>query len=160
MSEMKINELIKEAHENAIEKGFYDKCRRCGGARYYADISCPDCGGTGIDQDKNIPGLLMLIVGELSESIEALRNKKRAPVNFHELEDGGILYELEGGKIIRNYSKFSFDEFIKNTFEDEIADTFIRLADLCGYLKIDIEKHIKAKIKYNKTRPKKHGKEF
>jgi NTP pyrophosphatase (non-canonical NTP hydrolase) len=49
---------------------------------------------------------------------------------------------------------------IKDTFEDEIADVFIRLFDLCGYMDIDIEKHIQAKMQYNKTRPYKHDKKY
>jgi len=53
-----------------------------------------------------------------------------------------------------------FKEQVKDTFEDEIADVFIRLGDLVGYLNIDIEKHIKMKMQYNATRPKLHGKEF
>ena len=46
----------------------------------------------------------------------------------------------------------------KANFNEEIADTFIRLYDLCGGLKIDIEKEIKHKIQKNKLRPYKHGK--
>jgi len=43
-------------------------------------------------------------------------------------------------------------------FREEIADTFIRLFDLCGGLKIDIEAEIAKKTKKNLTRPYKHGK--
>lgn len=157
---MNINELIKEAHGNAVEKGFYD-CPKCKGSGLYYEkypdckncapvnecrksygeyccISsvCDFCKGTGINQNKNIPELLMLVVTEISEAVESLREKRFAELN----KNVGFIG--------------------KDTFEDEIADTFIRLADICGYLKIDIEKHILAKIKYNSTRPKKHGKEF
>ena len=45
-------------------------------------------------------------------------------------------------------------------FDEEIADTFIRLFDLCGYLKIDIEYEIKRKMNINKERPKLHGKRY
>lgn len=48
----------------------------------------------------------------------------------------------------------------KDTFEDEIADVFIRLCDLCGELNIDIEKQIEWKTNHNKQRPNKHGKSF
>ena len=48
----------------------------------------------------------------------------------------------------------------KDSFEDELADIFIRLADLCGELNIDIEKQIEWKLAYNDSRPNKHGKEF
>ncbi len=43
-------------------------------------------------------------------------------------------------------------------FKEEIADTFIRLFDLCGGLNIDIQKEIEKKAKKNKSRPYKHGK--
>lgn len=48
----------------------------------------------------------------------------------------------------------------KDTFEDELADTFIRLADLCGELDIDIEKQIEWKMNYNSSRDRLHGKSF
>jgi NTP pyrophosphatase (non-canonical NTP hydrolase) len=49
-----------------------------------------------------------------------------------------------------------------NSFEvsEEIADAFIRLADLCGGFRIDIEKSIELKMAYNRQRPFKHGKEL
>ena len=43
-------------------------------------------------------------------------------------------------------------------FKEELADTFIRLLDLCGGLKIDIEGEIQQKCLKNKQRPYKHGK--
>jgi len=48
----------------------------------------------------------------------------------------------------------------KDSFEDELADVFIRVCDLCGELNIDIEKQIKWKLNYNASRGAKHGKEF
>ena len=46
----------------------------------------------------------------------------------------------------------------RTKFEEEIADTFIRLFHLCGDLGIDIEKAIKRKMEINRKRPYKHGK--
>jgi len=43
-------------------------------------------------------------------------------------------------------------------FKEELADTFIRLLDLCGGLGIDIEEEIEKKSLKNKNRPYKHGK--
>ena len=43
-------------------------------------------------------------------------------------------------------------------FKEELADTFIRLLDLCGGLKIDMEEEIYQKSLKNKKRPYKHGK--
>ncbi len=43
-------------------------------------------------------------------------------------------------------------------FREELADTFIRLFDLCGGLNIDITQEIIKKTEKNKNRPYKHGK--
>ena len=43
-------------------------------------------------------------------------------------------------------------------FREELADTFIRLFDLCGGMKIDIQDEILKKSEKNKNRPYKHGK--
>jgi len=46
----------------------------------------------------------------------------------------------------------------QENFNEELADTFIRLLDLCGGLNIDIEGEIDKKSQKNKNRPYKHGK--
>lgn len=48
----------------------------------------------------------------------------------------------------------------RENFEEEIADTFIRLFDLCGWLEIDIEKAVRDKMEINSKRPYKHGKAY
>lgn len=90
------------------------------------------------EKEINIPEKLMLIVSELGEAMEA--------------------YRIDNYCKKLNCSDKDFEELIKDTFEDEIADTIIRILDLCGYMQIDIDKHIKLKMKYNKSRPYKHGK--
>jgi len=46
----------------------------------------------------------------------------------------------------------------QDNFREELADTFIRLFDLCGGLGIDIQAEIVKKCEKNKLRPYKHGK--
>ena len=46
----------------------------------------------------------------------------------------------------------------KQNFTEEIADTYIRLCDICGSVDIDIESEISRKMEINKNRPHKHGK--
>jgi len=46
----------------------------------------------------------------------------------------------------------------QESFKRELADVFIRLADLCGKHNIDIESYIIRKMKINKDRPYKHNK--
>jgi NTP pyrophosphatase (non-canonical NTP hydrolase) len=131
---MKINETIKLAHELARSKGFWDSGER------------------------NIPEALLLVITEIAEATEALRKEHKASPNIP-----GILYDAyleEPYPMDAETFKHEFETHIKNTFEDEIADTVIRLFDLCGGLGIDLETHILLKINYNKLRGYKHGKTF
>lgn len=97
------------------------------------------------EPQRNVGELLMLVTSELGEALDAHRiNKHTTPL----------------GKGIINEKFEDFKEHIKDTFEDEIADAVIRLLDLCGGLGIDIEWHIKMKMKYNASRPFKHGKKY
>lgn len=97
------------------------------------------------DDKREIGTLLMLCVSELSEALEADRKGKHAnPFNSIGSED----------------FKGKFEQNFKDTFEDELADAIIRILDLCGYLKIDIEGHIQLKMKYNEMRENKHGKRY
>lgn len=235
---MNIKVLIKEAHEQAIKSGFYD-CPECcgkGGWSIYEgkDIrSCNSCNGTGINLNRNIGELLMLIVSELGEALEAHRCGRLYSkfLNEHkghipDLDDWSSR-EFEWDTITCGV----YDISVKDTLEDEMSDVYIRLFDLCGYLGIEpsikiyneqieidfydkfnknigealfdftmelrqirqdcrnpkeylyiindtlgylfgrlsslckslnipIEKHIRAKSAYNRTRPKKHGRRY
>lgn len=92
---------------------------------------------------------LMLIVSEVSEALEAHRKDKHTTCNLRSVMDQDD-----------DEFQYDFKNAIKDTFEDEIADAFIRLFDLCGYMDIDIEKHIELKMRYNSLRPHKHGKKY
>ena len=48
----------------------------------------------------------------------------------------------------------------KEEIAEELADCCIRIFDYCGAKKIDLEKSLLKKIKYNNTRPYRHGKKF
>jgi len=53
-----------------------------------------------------------------------------------------------------------FRDTIKDTFEDELADVQIRLADLSGWLGINLQRHTELKAEYNSGREHMHGKKF
>ena len=109
---MTLRQLIKNAHTNAHNKGFY-KTRNC-----LKSIGCIPLSG-------NTTAQIMLVVTELSEAVEALRH-----------------------------------DDIPN-FQEEIADTFIRLFDMCGALGMEnLEEIILRKMEINANREEKHGKEF
>lgn len=70
----------------------------------------------------------MLIVTEIAEIIEADRKGEHADVEaFHKQAKHRPYIE-------------AFEQCIKNTVEDEMADVAIRLADLAGALEIDYDK--------------------
>lgn len=104
------------------------------------------------DKDRNIGEMLMLIVSELSEALESHR-KERQAINTP-------VHTLDDFDFTDDYDKSKFEEFVKDTFEDELADVAIRLFDLCEGLGIDLEWHIKQKLNYNKTRERLHGKKY
>lgn len=51
----------------------------------------------------------------------------------------------------------AFRDDNKENFEEEIADTFIRLLDLCGAFDINIREEICKKMEKNVKRPYQHG---
>ena len=52
----------------------------------------------------------------------------------------------------------SYRENNRANFDEEIADTLIRVLDLCGHLDIDIQLEVLAKMQKNFNRPYKHNK--
>ena len=127
-----INELCKLAHEAAVEKGFYERKRE-------------------------LPELLMLVVSELSEAMESERKGREVEGFMQEMaKDYAVNFE---GFSDDNY-RLNFDHEMRGGIEEEIADAFIRLFDICGYYGIDAEAWITAKMKYNKLRPRMHGKKY
>lgn len=85
------------------------------------------------DDAPNIPEKLALIHSEVSEALEDYRTGA-SPTQVRTAENG----KPEG-------------------FGIELADTIIRIADLCGYLGIDLTAMLQMKMAYNKGRPYRHG---
>ena len=84
------------------------------------------------DKPPEVGTSLMLIVSELGEALEGFRagNPMSEKIPPH-----------------------------LNTTE-ELADAVIRILDFAGYHRLDLSGAILAKIKHNRSRPHKHGKEF
>lgn len=101
------------------------------------------------EDEKNIGEMLALIHSEVSEALEADRKEKYSPINSVEIL---LLNDQEFQQI--------FEITFKNSFEDELADIMIRVMDLAQHKGIDLEAHIKAKMRYNSLRPYKHGKKY
>jgi len=99
------------------------------------------------EERRNIPTRLMLIVSEISEAMEADRIGHRFTKHIDALN----------GWVSDEDFKEAFQNSCKDTFEDELADAVIRILDLAESEGINLEAHIIAKIRYNKTREIKHG---
>jgi NTP pyrophosphatase (non-canonical NTP hydrolase) len=102
------------------------------------------------NEPKNIGEMLCLIHSEVSEALEADRKDKYSKAN---------IFLVNAWKSNTEFTH-SFNENIKGTFEEELADIMIRVMDLAAYKGIDLEQHIKAKMRYNSTRDQKHGKKY
>jgi NTP pyrophosphatase (non-canonical NTP hydrolase) len=71
-----------------------------------------------------------LVISELMEAVEADRKGKRANVALFKEWQGNNLPVSEETRI-RRFTE-DFEEFIKDTVEDELSDAAIRLLDLSG----------------------------
>jgi len=103
------------------------------------------------DPAPSIESRLLLIHSEVSEACEAIRKNHYTPRG-----DVDSVLSITDPETFKKL----FEVSVKNSFEDEIADTVIRCLDLCEGMGIDLEAHIAAKMRYNAMRPHKHGKAF
>lgn len=109
----------------------YDRAKRKG---FWNDM--PVASGEGVQAKINEK--LLLTVSELTEAMEEIRK------DHHPLE----IY----------YDEHRPDK--PEGFSIELADAMIRIADLAGWLDIDLTAAIRMKAAYNESRPHKHGKQF
>lgn len=133
---MNLKETAKEIYENAKAKGFWD-------------------------EERNLGEMLMLIVSEVSEALEADRKGRHCnpdSLSFT-LRTWHRVSDIDRDETIDDF-KDIFESSVKDTFEDEMADAVIRILDLCHSRGINLEDHIRAKMAYNSTRPHKHGKKY
>lgn len=105
------------------------------------------------DQERNIGEALMLVVTELAEALETHRK-----TNFIKPVDEQVKKAML--QMHDDEFKEHFALMVKDSFQDEMADSIIRILDLCGGLGIDIDWHIAAKMRYNATRARLHGKTY
>lgn len=124
-----LDALAKEVFQNNKAKGFWDAAKT---ATMYVDdtgqtVSEPDF----VPELRNTGELLMLMVSELAEAMEAFRKDK---MDDHLPQYKGVYVE--------------------------VADALIRILDYAGAHEIPLGEIVRAKLEYNKTRPYKHGKKL
>ena len=107
---MDYNEYIKRAYDTACKHGFHNQ-------------ELPD------------EHWLMLVITEVAEMVEADRKPKRA---FLEIFKHNITTPQPAGRRQAHWC-FCFETFIKDSFEDEMADACIRLLDLAGLRGIEVD---------------------
>lgn len=104
------------------------------------------------EEERPLPEVLMLIVSELAEALEEARagDKMNGRIScMHYYSGGGYVADAP-----TNCCKKPEGIAV------EVADALIRILDWCGHEGIDIERIVREKHEYNKTRPYKHGKRF
>ncbi len=106
---MHYKEYTERAYEIACRHGFHDK-------------------------DQPLAHWLMLVITEVSEMVEADRKSKRAQVAMFKRES----VSPQPKDRVKSHWQFCFEQFIKDTVEDEMADVCIRLFDLAGNERCEI----------------------
>lgn len=149
MSDSTLNNLAANIHAANVEKGFYEDFFNLQDAvNPYSNKELTICLNQTFDAQR-----IALIHSEASEALEANRKGKLCILLEEELNS--LVMQGDSGSF-----KEDFEKIVKDTEEDEIADTFIRLMDYVGFKGINLDLHVKAKLRYNSLRPKKHGKSF
>lgn len=133
---MNIQEMVKQAHEDAVKHGWWDNPPEVGTA-------------------------IALIHSELSEALEESRSGKYPRDTYFECKATPQRLESYCGKEKEGICTAHEDDRCEHAkpcgIPSELADAVIRIADLCGHMGIDLEAAIVAKMEYNKGRPFKHG---
>lgn len=125
---MSMNELAKEIHQNAVAHGWWEE------ERSFGDI-------------------VSLCHSELSEALEEFRAGR--PMEWHECEIDGFpcdkatceCEDCEGAHFSEKPEGIAV----------EMADCLIRILDWFGKEGLDVDRIIREKMEYNKSRPYRHG---
>ena len=126
---MKINELVKEAYQNAKEKGWHDK-------------------------EREPLEVHALIHSEISKATEEVRQDN--PPAYHLIKDESF-ETVPVFEVVEPHHD-NWDDCQKPNGEAiELADAVIRIADYFGERGWDLEEAIQLKMQYNKTRDYRHG---
>lgn len=136
---LSIGDWARATHSNARAKGFWDP---------FMDAWKENINPL---SPHELLGFLMLAVGEAGEAAQEVRQPGFDPKQ---------VYFISGGNHI-NYESWSPESGVSLPKPEglaiEIADVILRLLDLCESQGIDLERAMRLKHEYNKTRPRMHG---
>lgn len=132
------NELAEEIHANAVRHGWWDT---------------PKVDDAGASVPRNFGEVLMLICSEAAEAMDDWRDGLPLDVMYMDHKDGTRCeYRNRCG-----HQQGTSDEAKPVGVPSEMADIIIRTLDACAAYGIDIDEAIRAKMRYNTTRPYLHG---
>ena len=116
MSKMNLNELRDKAYKTACEHGVHD-------------------------QELSNNHFLCLVISELMEAVEADRKGRRANVDRYnkKIANSRICQGLDSDIPKERGYEVAYNETIKGSIEEELADAVIRLLDLAGLRGINLE---------------------
>lgn len=116
MSKIDLNALRDGAYKTACEHGFHDQ-----------ELSNEHC--------------FCLVISELMEAVEADRKGKRANVDRYnkKIANSRICQGLDPDIPKERGYEVAYNETIKGSIEEELADAVIRLLDLAGLRRISLE---------------------
>lgn len=116
MSEIDLNALRDGAYKTACEHGFHNQ-----------ELSNEHC--------------FCLVISELMEAVEADRKGKRANVDRYnkKIANSRICQGLDPDIPKERGYEVAYNETIKGSIEEELADAVIRLLDLAGFRGISLE---------------------
>lgn len=112
------------------------------------------------DGKMNIGEKLMLITSELGEALEADRKNRYADIGAYRADLDRLHGEPHSPEDVDAMRDSLFEHHVKDTFEDELADALIRIVDLAEAKGINLEYHVREKVRYNSGRDQKHGKKY
>ncbi len=134
---MFLNQLRDECHYNAQVKGFHD-------------------------EKKHFATLCMLMVSEISEAVEAHREGERYKISMTPALYLDFIDALKGGHA--EDALLMLGDSVKyqpeTHWQEELADLLIRLMDMAGLYKVDMDWQVERKMKINAGRPRLHGKDY
>lgn len=116
---MNLNELRDKAYKTACEHGFHD-------------------------QELSNNHFLCLVISELMEAVEADRKGRRANVDRYnkKIANSRICQGLDSDIPKERGYEVAYNEIIKGSIEEELADAVIRLLDLYGLLGIGLDEDV------------------